>query len=158
MAPMFLGTHEGKLDSKGRVSIPAPFRPALSRQGFDGVVLFPSYKVDGAIEGCGMDFLNQLLDSVNAYDLFSDEQEDLSATIFADCHQLAWDANGRIVLPDLLRETAGLSDKVVFAGGGNMFRLFEPSRWVAFQAARRQSAREKSPSLAIKRRKAEEPA
>ncbi|WP_421706932.1 division/cell wall cluster transcriptional repressor MraZ [Algihabitans sp.] len=150
MAPIFLGTHEVKLDSKGRVSIPAPFRPTLSRQGFDGVILFPSYKVEGAIEGCGQDFLNQLMDSVNSYELFSDAQEDLSATIFGAAHQLQWDSNGRIVLPEALITAADIKDKAVFVGTGALFRIWQPERWAAYQAARRQSAKEKVPSLAVK--------
>ena len=149
MAPIFLGTHEVKLDSKGRVSIPAPFRPTLSRQGFDGVILFPSYKVEGAIEGCGQDFLNQLMDSVNSYELFSDAQEDLSATIFGAAHQLQWDSNGRIVLPEALIAAADIKDKAVFVGTGALFRIWQPERWAAYQAARRQSAKEKVPSLAV---------
>jgi len=31
-----------RLDSKGRVSIPAPFRAVLSRDGFDGVYCYPA--------------------------------------------------------------------------------------------------------------------
>lgn len=157
MAPIFLGTHDVKLDSKGRVSIPAPFRPLLSRQGFDGAVLFPSYKVDGAIEGCGMDFVNQLVDSVNSYELFSDAQEDFSATLFAGSHQLAWDANGRVVLPEILIRTAGLTDKAVFVGNGKMFRIFEPKRYAAWQAERVKALKENPRPLPLGKPAAETP-
>jgi MraZ protein len=151
MAPKFLGNHEVRLDSKGRVSIPAPFRSMLVRHGQEGVVLFPSYKVDGAIEGCSPDFMDELIDSVTDRELFSDEGEDLSAQMFNDSAELNWDSNGRVVLPQELIEIAGLTDAAIFAGNGRMFRIFEPQHYTAWKAARRRSLKEKSPSLVIGR-------
>jgi MraZ protein len=155
MAPIFLGTHEVKLDSKGRVSIPAPFRPTLSRQGFDGAILFPSFKVEGAIEGCGYEFLNHLMDSVNSHDLYSDAHENLTTNIFSVAHSLSWDANGRIVLPEDLIETAGLTQKVVFVGNGPTFRIWQPERWRAYMAERREAAKENVPTLPLRPRAGE---
>src|SRR5215470_1355957 len=38
----FVGNYTMRLDAKGRVSIPAPFRSVLARDGFDGLYCYPT--------------------------------------------------------------------------------------------------------------------
>jgi len=59
MAALF-GTHVNKIDKKGRVSVPKPFRDALSEQNFDGVHIFPSFKYP-AIEALSEPFFNRVI-------------------------------------------------------------------------------------------------
>jgi MraZ protein len=133
--PPFLGTFHNKVDRKGRVSVPAPFRQILGTQSFQGIVCFQSYKVD-AIEGCSLNFMADLSESVADIDLFSEQQEDLAATLFSEAHQLAWDSGGRIQLPPALLETAGISETASFVGMGKTFRIWEPEALAAYQAER----------------------
>ncbi len=144
----FLGMHENKVDRKGRVSVPASFRQVLADQSFQGIVCFLSYRVD-AIEGCGMNFMTELSNSVADIDLFSDAQEDLSATLFSTSHPLAWDSGGRVQLPPDLLEAAGITDTAAFAGMGKTFRIWEPARLAAFQAERRGQAKSKGLTLPL---------
>jgi MraZ protein len=138
---IFIGTHENRVDQKGRVSVPAAFRSALAGLPFQGIVVFPSHRAD-AIEGCGMDFLEQLNARVQEIALFSETYDDLSTTIFAESQQLAFDSTGRIQLPEAIREHAGISDKAAFVGMGTLFQIWEPGRLAAHKAAARQRARE----------------
>lgn len=147
--PPFLGTFHNKIDRKGRVSVPAPFRQILGAGSFQGVVCFQSYKVP-AIEGCGLDFMAELSDSVADFDLFSERQEDLAATIFSEAHQLAWDSGGRIQLPPELLEAGGIGETAAFVGMGKLFRIWEPQRLLAYQAERRAQARAKDLSLPLR--------
>ncbi|MEE8505288.1 MAG: MraZ N-terminal domain-containing protein, partial [Kiloniellales bacterium] len=55
---VFIGTFENKIDRKGRVSVPAPFRLTLAGQSFQGIVAFRSYRA-AAIEACGIDFMER---------------------------------------------------------------------------------------------------
>lgn len=144
----FLGTFQNKVDRKGRVSVPAAFRQVLSGQSFTGIVCFLSFKVD-AIEGCGMDFMTQLSDSVASVDLFSETQEDLSATIFSEAHQLSWDSGGRVQIPAELLSSTGITETAAFVGMGRTFRIWEPKALAAFQAERRARAREQGLSLSL---------
>lgn len=43
MLALFTGTHTNKVDKKGRVSVPAPFRATLSKQGFEGAWAVPQF-------------------------------------------------------------------------------------------------------------------
>lgn len=120
----FVGTHTNRLDAKGRVSIPAPFRTVL-REREVGLVLRPSHQ-RACIEAWPSDVFEALQAPLQRLDMFSEEQDDLAATLFADAWPIEADKEGRIVLPECLKEHAGLSDAVVFMGLGRTFQIWEP--------------------------------
>jgi MraZ protein len=162
----FLGTHQNKLDAKGRVSVPAAFRAALRQNGeFNGngsrngdptgngsngnchgtpLVLRPSHK-HPCIEAWPLSEFQALSEPLDRYDLFSEEHDDLANTLFANAYPVEADKEGRIVLPDLLIAHAGLGESVVFMGLGRIFQIWEP------QAAERrlQEARERARSRGL---------
>jgi MraZ protein len=137
--PMFLSTYTNKVDKKGRVSVPAPFRAAVSAPDFNGIVVFPSLK-HAAIEGAGMDYIAKLTAIIDQLPPFSDEADAFSA-ILASCHQLAFDPEGRIMIPDELMAGAGISDQVCFVGRGQTFQIWEPGAWKVAEAEARSLAR-----------------
>jgi len=146
---LFLSTYVNKVDRKGRVSVPATFRAALQGQSFHGVIAFRSYK-EAAIIGCGIDFMERLSTSVTDLDLFSDVQDDLSATIFADAHQLALDGDGRMMLPGDLAEHAGITDSAAFVGRGETFQIWEPKSFDKRLSDARDRAKSQGATLRIR--------
>jgi MraZ protein len=126
---LFLSTVVNKVDRKGRVSVPAGMRAALSSQPFQGIVAFRSFR-DPAIEGWSIDRLNRLADSLDEMELFSEGQEDLAA-IFADAHQLPFDGEGRIILPEILARHAGITGDAAFVGRGATFQIWNPATFEA---------------------------
>lgn len=142
MAVLFLSTFHNKLDKKGRVSVPASFRSALSGQSFQGIVGFPSPTLP-AIEGFGMDRMERLSQQVDRLDLFSEDQQDWAASIFSEAQPLAFDSEGRINLPDTLREHARITETVVFVGRGPTFQIWEPEAFSLYQKEARERLREK---------------
>ena len=129
---VFVGTVENRLDRKGRVSVPAAYRGHLVEEGFPGFFAYPSPRLDsGAIEACGMRFMQSLSDKIGQLDFFSEEQDDLTQLVFAKAHQLIWDTEGRVVLPDALIAHGGVTDRVVFVGRGKTFQLWEPQKFEA---------------------------
>ncbi|MBX6321627.1 MAG: division/cell wall cluster transcriptional repressor MraZ [Rhodospirillaceae bacterium] len=148
---LFIGTFVNKLDRKGRVSVPAPFRAALAGQSFQGVIAFPSFK-HPALQCCGMDRMEQLSNGLNQLALFSDEQDDLATTIFAESRQLPFDPEeGRIVLPTSLIEHAGLGEAAAFVGLGPIFEIWDPEAYERRRAAARQRARDMGLTLKLPR-------
>lgn len=123
--PLFLSTYQNKIDKKGRVSVPAPFRAALNLQPFQGIVLFRSTK-HPCLEGFDYDTMVNLAQRLDQFDLFSDDQDDLAAAIFGDSVQLPFDGDGRIGLPDTLAAHAGLTDEAAFVGMGQKFQIWSP--------------------------------
>ena len=145
---VFLSTYENKIDKKGRVSVPASFRAILSRQEFQGVVIFPSHKYP-ALEACGMDRMETLSASVDALDVFSDEQDQLGTAIFADAHPVTFDADGRVNLPQNLAEHAGITDKALFVGAGPIFRIWEPTAYAEHKKAAQEALKNAKRTLVI---------
>lgn len=136
---LFLSTFTNKLDKKGRVSVPAPFRIALAQESFSGIILFRSYKVS-ALEGCALSRMEHISKSMDNLDMFSDTQDDLTATIFADSHQLPFDSDGRVLLPSALIEHTAIADQVAFVGRGNTFQIWHPQTFQAHQKQARERA------------------
>ena len=143
---LFIDTFINKIDRKGRISVPATYRAALAGQVFQGIVAFPSFKFP-AIQCAGMDWMTALTDTVSKVDLFSDEHDDLTATLFADAKQLAFDGEGRIMLPESLAQHAAIGEAAAFVGRGHTFEIWQPEALEAYKAEARKRALEKGRTL-----------
>ena len=126
----FLGTHQNRLDAKGRVSVPAPFRSLLKSQndtnGGIQLVLRPSHQ-HPCIEAWPPGEFEALAQPLNDYDLFSEEHDDMAAALYAEAFPVETDKEGRIMLPAELVAHARLSETVVFMGLGRTFQIWEPA-------------------------------
>jgi len=128
----FLGTHIGKLDRKGRISVPAPFRAVLERAGAEDLVLRPSHRAP-CIEAWPVAAFEALASGLDRLDAFSDQADDMAAALFADAHPARADNEGRLILPEAMIAHAALTDTIACVGVGRIFQIWEP------QAARRRS-------------------
>ena len=139
----FLGTHQTRLDAKGRTSVPAPFRAAL-RRGDDeasaALILRPSHK-HPCVEGWPAETFHALATPLEQLDIFSEDQDDLTTALYADAYPAEADRDGRIILADTLVRHAHLSDFVVFMGLGRMFQMWEPGAAARRTADARERAR-----------------
>jgi MraZ protein len=144
----FLGTHTNRLDAKGRVSIPAPFRAALRPNAAEGapLVLRPSHKYP-CIEGWPAAAFQALAAPLNGLDMFGEAHDDLAAALYADAHPSEPDKEGRIVLPADLIAHAALGDSVVFLGLGRTFQIWEPAAGERFRSEARERARARGLTL-----------
>lgn len=147
---LFLSTFTNKLDRKGRVSVPATFRAAVAGQSFAGIVAYRSFKLD-AIEGCDYGRVAEMSARLDTLEQFSEEYDNL-ASIFADSQQLPFDGEGRIVLPEMLVEHAGLTDLATFVGQGSTFQIWEPERYKRHIAEVRERAKRQGTTLPPVRR------
>lgn len=137
----FVSTFTNKIDAKGRVSVPAPFRAVLERDGYKaggGIYCYPS--LDAPALDAGGERLASKIDALLA-DLpdYSDERDELSVALYGDVQLLTIDGDGRIVLPEGLRDHAGIAKQVTFVGLGEKFQIWAPEEF----EARRKRAREK---------------
>ncbi|HEX3860721.1 MAG TPA: division/cell wall cluster transcriptional repressor MraZ [Stellaceae bacterium] len=71
---------------------------------------------------------------------FSDDYESLTQ-LFADSHPLSIDAEGRIVLPERLKDLANITDEIAFVGRGATFQLWNPGTYEEHSAAVRERSR-----------------
>ena len=141
---LFVGRHMNRIDKKGRVSVPRPFRTALQSIGSQTLYLYPLFKVTAA-EACDETFMLRMSASLDELDMFSDEQDDLAAIVLENAHALSFDTEGRVQLPAEIVEHAGISLDVVFVGRGARFqiwapKLYEANRAQAFERAKARGA------------------
>ena len=139
----FRGRFTNKIDAKGRVSVPAKFRAVTVAQGFNGIICFPPLNEGRFIEGCGPPFAATIDKMLARLDPFSTERDMLASVLHGESAELMFDADGRVILPETLREFAGITDEAVFVGAGERFQIWEPKAHAAFTV----EARKQVPSF-----------
>jgi len=147
----FYSRFDNKVDRKGRVSVPARWRPILAAQSFNGVVVYPSPVVN-AVEGCGLERLDRLAESIDSFNPFSDSHGSFAAALLSRCHTLPFDGEGRVILPPALMEYAGIGETATFVGRGATLQIWEPRAYEVYEREALRRAREEAPSLALRPR------
>ena len=119
-----------RLDAKGRVSIPAPYRGVLARDGFDGLYCYPALDRP-ALDAGGNALLAEIEALIARFPPYSEERDRFSVALFGTSETLKIDGEGRIVLTEALKVHAGIADAVTFVGLGHKFQIWEPGRFRA---------------------------
>ena len=126
----FLSNTINKVDKKGRVSIPAPFRPVLGNAS----KLITLMSVDQpTVDAGGSELIARGEAHLEKLDPFSSEYELYSFVLHGDSSELKIDGEGRISLTDAIREQIGIVDQAAFVGRGHFFQIWEPERFRAYR-------------------------
>ena len=124
MVSDFIGRYLNKVDKKGRVSVPAGWRPSLISKDFSGIIAQSSLS-EKAIDAYPRDYLELLQGKLDLNDPLLEENEYESTVIFGGS-VLSFDSEGRVVLSDLLRNEINLTSEALFVGMGRRFRIWNP--------------------------------
>jgi MraZ protein len=122
-----------RLDSKGRVSIPATFRSVLARDGFEGLYCYPALD-QPALDAGGNALLAEIERLIERFPPYSNEREEFLIALYGTSETLKVDSEGRVSFPDALKAHAGISDAISFVGLGHKFQIWEPERFRAHLA------------------------
>ena len=136
---MFLSTYENKLDKKGRVSVPAPFRSYLSNLGYNGIVCFPSFN-HLSIEAWPQNRIEKISDAIDSLDPFEEKKDYFATSILSESINLQFDSEGRIALTKKLLKHSKIRNSILFVGQGKTFQIWEPTSFEKFRV----NARKKS--------------
>ncbi len=146
---LFLSTFTNKVDAKGRVSVPAQFRAQLVNKDFSGIVVYESF-INDCIEGCDVERIKQISDSIDNLDPFSEERDAFAAAVLGGSSQIAIDGDGRVILPEILLKKAKIKGLAVFVGKGSTFEIWEPKKFEEYMAKAKQDAKAKRNLLRLK--------
>lgn len=121
---MFLGEYEYKVDNKGRLPLPPKFRKDLA----DGLVLTM------IADDCITVFTREDFDKMTANQSstsfsMSDDQRRVNRFIFSNANEVSIDNQGRIALPNKLRERCGIASDAVILGNNNYFEIWNTDTW-----------------------------
>ena len=143
---MFFGTYDHTIDEKGRLTLPARFRDLFA----DGVVIakgldsnvdvFPRAGWDGLVE-----------ERLAHLDPLSPETRQLRRFFFAGAEHETMDKQGRVLVPQALREAAGLGRDVVIAGVFDHLEVWSREDWAEQQKGVDGSASDVAQRLANER-------
>ncbi len=126
----FVSNFTNRLDAKGRVSIPAPFRAVLASDGFEGLYVHPS--LDAEALDCGGNALLKEIDGLlGMLSPYSEERDMFSTALLGTSEVLKVDPEGRVILTESLKSRACVSSEVTFVGQGHKFQIWEPGRFRA---------------------------
>jgi len=123
-ATVFVGVHERQLDPKGRLGLPASFRPRLEPRcylsiGRDKCVDILTAE---AFEAVAKD----AVEKVRSGEMDRNQQRALASNTF----EVVVDAQGRINIDEILREYAGLTlnSRVIVSGSFDRAEIWDPTR------------------------------
>lgn len=138
----FVGTHFGKLDRKGRISVPAPFRAELEAAGVTQIAFRVSHQLP-CIEARSRAEFERIVDSIRRLDSYSEEREAWEAGFISVTEMLRFDSEGRLVLPEAMIAAAALPEAIAFLGKSDRFEIWEAQAGKAHVAEALAQVREK---------------
>jgi len=121
----FLSNATNRIDSKGRVSVPAVFRSVLARLDVQELYCLQDF-VFPAISIGGPELLERYEKQIEMLDPFSEEANRLSLLVHGGGVFMRLDAEGRLTITDFIRSYTRIRDEVTFVGRGQYFQLWEP--------------------------------
>jgi MraZ protein len=120
---MFLGEYQHSLDAKGRVILPARFREALAA----GAVIAKA--LDGCLAVYPREEFGKVAENVRAVAQQGANQRQAARSFFAGAAEVVPDKQGRVAVPQPLREFAGLERDVVVVGQLQHLEIWDAARW-----------------------------
>lgn len=125
---MFRGINTITIDTKGRLAIPTRYRSAFSMEEKNPLVVTidteePCLLLYTAMQWQVIEANLQKLPSFNA------AARRIQRLLIGHATDIELDANGRILLPTVLRTYAQLEKDVVMIGQGNKFELWNKEFW-----------------------------
>lgn len=127
--PMFIGEYKHTIDDKGRLAIPVKFRGDLAKgavvtRGLDAsLFLYPKEEWD------------KLAQKLASLPLGQSNSRAFARLMLAGAMDVSLDKQGRLVLPEYLREYASLSKQIVVAGLYNRLELWDEEKWQTYKTA-----------------------
>ncbi len=127
----FVGESTLKLDSKGRLTIPAKHRDKFN----GGCVLSFGYDADQALNLYNHETFQKVGDQFKKLPFSKEKNRRIQRKFFSQAEEVSIDKAGRILIPANMLAAVGIQGDVVFAGVGTHVELWSPERWEKFNDA-----------------------
>ncbi len=124
---MLIGSYQHNIDAKGRVIMPAKFREEL------GEVFYATKGTDSSIMVMSKELWEELGQRICS--LPSAQTKDLQRFLFSSAAELIPDKQGRVLIPQMLRDYASLKKDVVIIGTGSRVEIWDADKWNEYNEA-----------------------
>lgn len=125
---MFLGTYSPRLDEKGRLILPAKFRDELSA----GLVLTKGQ--ERCLYAFPMREFERIYDQLRRAPVTSKQARDYQRVLLSGAADEIPDKQGRITIPPMLRDYAGLDRDLCVTGSGARIEIWDAAAWTTYLA------------------------
>ena len=122
---MFLGEFMHTVDDKGRLTMPAKFRTALEQ----GVVV--TRGLDGCLFIFPLAYFSTLAQKAGELPITHTDGRDFTRMLFSGASDLELDKQGRVLLPQVLREFAHINGEVAVVGVNTRIEVWGVEAWKA---------------------------
>lgn len=125
---MFIGEYQHSLDEKGRLAIPIKFREDLKA----GAVI--TRGLDNCLFIYAMEEWKKLANKLAALPISQKNTRAFTRLMLAGAMDVVLDRQGRIVVPDYLRQYASVKKKVIIAGLYNRLEIWDEQIWKRYKS------------------------
>ncbi len=123
---MFLGEYQHTLDAKGRLSLPVKFRAGMTGS------LVVAKGLGDCLYVYAADEYRAFIERLMAQDDFDPRFRQVRRFFTSGAIETELDSAGRITLPPVLRDYAGLVREVAVIGNGNRIELWDATKWAEY--------------------------
>ena len=120
---MFLGEFEHTIDGKGRLTIPAKFRDELA----SGVVV--TRGLDGCLWAYSRSEWETLAEKISQLPTTNPNARNFARFMFSSAFDSIPDRQGRVLIPQNLRDYAGIDSETIVIGVMNRVEIWNPNKW-----------------------------
>lgn len=131
---MFIGEYSLTVDEKGRLSIPVKFRKELGR----GAVV--TRGLDSALFLYTASQWQDLATKLANLPISKANTRAFSRLMLAGAMDVEMDSQGRVILPDYLRQFGRIRKKVVMAGLFNRLEIWDEEKWKRYKHSTEKSS------------------
>jgi MraZ protein len=124
---VFRGRYEHTIDTKGRISIPAKFREILNKKYDDRLIIT---NFDHCLIAFPFEEWNLLEQKAGSFSLMKKETSAFFRFFYSSAIDCSIDKQGRLLIPQTLRDYANLQKDVVLVGEGKRIEIFGKERWL----------------------------
>jgi len=127
---LFIGRFKHNLDSKNRVTIPKRFLEQVRKTGQS-----QKYYITKGMEECLFFFTEERFEELthlfNSLTLAKSKVRKFLRHFFSYSNEVELDGSGRILIPEPLKEAAGLKKEVFFLGAGDQVEIWDADKWTS---------------------------
>lgn len=132
---LFYGDSRHSVDAKHRVFLPKRFQTELPLDGDGNRAAVITRGLDGCLYLFTDGGLEKALERMDTEAFAGEDHRKLQRLFFSYTSRVQLDASGRLLLPEKLRNLAGIQKEVVMIGVRDRVEIWSTERWDAFEAA-----------------------
>ena len=125
---MFIGEYKHTLDPKKRLAVPSKLRREIGEKAV----------LTRGLENClflfAMNVWEELAVKLSSLPMGQKDSRGFARLLLSGASEVELDQLGRVLIPDYLRDYAGLQKEVIVAGVGKRLEIWDSAKWHVYKS------------------------